>query len=145
LTLDPSLNQVRVWSPDGKKIAFTSNRTPFNRVFERNAYGSGQEIQVVDLDVRRQVNAWDWSRDGKYVLLRNENEVWYYSPSENKSRTYIQEQWPVRNAQILARRQICCLYHEREWQVGGVRLPVSQCDQQVEGLPQRWGRTALES
>jgi Tol biopolymer transport system component len=37
LTLDPSLNQVRVWSPDGKKIAFTSNRTPFNRVFEKNA------------------------------------------------------------------------------------------------------------
>jgi Tol biopolymer transport system component len=75
LTLDPSLNQVPVWSPDGKKIAFTSNRTLFNRVFEKNADGSGQEIQVVDLDVRRQVNAWDWSRDGKYVLLRNENEV----------------------------------------------------------------------
>jgi hypothetical protein len=26
LTLDPSLNQVPVWSPDGKKIAVTSNR-----------------------------------------------------------------------------------------------------------------------
>jgi Tol biopolymer transport system component len=100
LTLDPSLNQVPVWSPDGKKIAFTSNRTLFNRVFEKNADGSGQEIEVVDLDVRRQVNAWDWLRDGKYVLLRNENEVWYYSPSENKSRTYIQEKWPVRNAQF---------------------------------------------
>jgi Tol biopolymer transport system component len=119
LTLDPSLNQVPVWSPDGKKIAFTSNRTLFNRVFEKNADGSGQEIEVVDLDVRRQVNAWDWLRDGKYVLLRNENEVWYYSPSENKSRTYIQEKWPVRNA--------------------------SQCDQQVEGLPQRCRRTALQS
>jgi hypothetical protein len=54
----------------------------------------------VDLDVRRKVNAWDWSRAGKYLLLRNENEVWYYSPSENKSRTYIQEKWPARNAQF---------------------------------------------
>jgi len=75
LTLDPSLNQVPVWSPDAKKIAFTSNRTLFNRVFEKNADGSGQEIQVVDLDVRRKANAWDWSRDGKCVLLRNENVV----------------------------------------------------------------------
>ena len=75
MTLDPSLNQVPVWSPDGKKIAFTSNRTLFNRVFEKNADGSGQEIQVVDLDVRRKANAWDWSRDGKCVLLRNENVV----------------------------------------------------------------------
>ena len=145
MTLDPSLNQLPVWSPDGKKIAFTSNRTLFNRVFEKNADGSGQEIQVVDLDVRRQVNAWDWSRDGQCFLLCNENEVWYYSPSENNSRTYIQEKLPVRNAQFSPDGKYVAYTTNESGKWGRVRLPVSQCDQQVEGLPQQWRRTALES
>jgi hypothetical protein len=80
----------------------------------------------VDLDVRRKVNAWDWSRAGKYVLLRNENEVWYYSPSENKSRTYIQEKWPVRNAQF-SQDGKCVAYTANEsgrWEVCVSRFPM---------------------
>ena len=95
LTLDPSLNQVPVWSPDGKKIA-------------------------------RQVNAWDWSRDGKCVLLRNENEVWHYSPSENKSRTYIQEKWPVRNAQFSPdSKYVAYITNESgRWEASSPRFPM---------------------
>ena len=100
LTLHPSLNQVPVWSPDGKKIVFTSNRLLINKMYEKNADGSGAEEQISDMRAGRMLNPWDWSRDGKYLLLRNERELWYYSLKEDKSREYIKGPGVVRNAQF---------------------------------------------
>jgi eukaryotic-like serine/threonine-protein kinase len=100
LTLHPSLNQVPVWSPDGKKIVFTSNRLLINKIFEKSSDGSGIERQISDVKAGRMVNPWDWSRDGKYLLLRNETELWYYSVAEDKSREYIKGPGVVRNAQF---------------------------------------------
>jgi serine/threonine protein kinase len=100
LTLHPSLNQVAVWSPDGKKIVFTSNRLLINKMYEKNSDGSGPDDQITDMKAGRMVNPWDWSRDGKYMLVRNEAELWYYSVAEDKSREYIKGPWVVRNAQF---------------------------------------------
>jgi hypothetical protein len=100
LTLHPSLNQVPVWGPDGKKIVFTSNRKMTNKIFQKNADGSGSEDQITDITAGRMINPWDWSRDGKYLLARNEGELWYYVPAENKSHLYIKGPWIVRNAQF---------------------------------------------
>jgi Tol biopolymer transport system component len=100
LTLHPSLNQVPVWGPDGKTIVFTSNRKLTNKIFQKNADGSGSEDQITDIKAGRMINPWDWSRDGKYLLARNEAELWYYSPREDKSHTYMKGPWLVRNAQF---------------------------------------------
>jgi serine/threonine protein kinase/Tol biopolymer transport system component len=100
LTLHPSLNQVPVWGADGKKIVFTSNRKLTNKIFQKNADGSGSEDQITDIKAGRMINPWDWSRDGKYLLARNEGELWYYSPAEDKSHPYIKGPWVVRNAQF---------------------------------------------
>ena len=100
LTLHPSLNQVPVWSPDGKKIVFTSNRKMTNKIFQKNADGSGSEDEITDITAGRMKNPWDWSRDGKYLLARNEGELWYYSAAEDKSHVYIKGPWVVRNAQF---------------------------------------------
>jgi len=100
LTLHPSLNQVPVWSPDGKKIAFTSNRKLTNKIFQKNADGSGPDDELTDMKAGRMVNPWDWSLDGKYLLARNEAEIWYYSVPENKISVYIKGPGVVRNAQF---------------------------------------------
>jgi eukaryotic-like serine/threonine-protein kinase len=100
LTLHPSLNQAPTWSPDGKKIVFTSNRKLINKIYEKNSDGSGPEDEITDMKAGRMVNPWDWSRDGKYMLERNESELWYYSFAENKSQLYIKGPWVVRNAQF---------------------------------------------
>jgi Tol biopolymer transport system component len=100
LTLHPSLNQVPVWGADGKKIVFTSNRKLTNKIFQKNADGSGSEDQITDIKAGRMINPWDWSRDGKYLLARNEGELWYYSPAEDKSHVYIKGPWVVRNGQF---------------------------------------------
>jgi eukaryotic-like serine/threonine-protein kinase len=100
LTLHPSLNQSPVWSWDGKKIAFTSNRKLINTIFEKNSDGSGPDEEITDMKAGRMVNPWDWSRDGKYLLERNEKELWYYSVAQDKSHEYIKGPWVVRNAQF---------------------------------------------
>jgi hypothetical protein len=94
------LNQSPVWSADGKKIAFTSNRLLVNQIFEKNADGSGPDEQLTDMKAGRMVNPWDWSRDGKYLLERNETELLYYAVADDKSHEYIKGPWVVRNAQF---------------------------------------------
>jgi eukaryotic-like serine/threonine-protein kinase len=99
LSLDPSLNQVPVWSPDGKWVVWTSNRTRFNRLYRKNADGSGAEEQFVDLGAKQEV-CWDWSRDGKYMLVRKDTEMWGMPVADKQARLYLQVKGAVRNGQF---------------------------------------------
>jgi Tol biopolymer transport system component len=99
LTLDPSLNQSPVWSPDGKQVAFSSNRKRFTRVFRKNADGSGAEEQLADLGASQEM-CWDWSRDGKNLLMRKDNELWVVSAGAVQAKPYLQGTWSVRNGQF---------------------------------------------
>jgi Tol biopolymer transport system component len=94
------LDQVPLWSPDGKQILFSSNRKLGFHLYLKNADGSGSEEEVVDLGGNVQVNTWDWSRDGKYILVRNANELWYVSWPERVAKPLLQAKWTVRNAQF---------------------------------------------
>ncbi len=100
LTFDPSLDQAPVWSPDGKQILFSWNRKLGFHLYLKNADGSGSEEEVADLGEGLQVNAWDWSRNGKYVLVRKANELWYLSLPERVAKPLLQAKWTVRNAQF---------------------------------------------
>jgi Tol biopolymer transport system component len=105
LTFDPSAHQTPVWSPDGKQILYSANRISANRrhmgnqLYLKNADGSSTEEEVTDLDAV-QLNAWDWSRDGKYVLFRRGNELWYLSWPERAPKPLLQAKWTVQNAQF---------------------------------------------
>jgi Tol biopolymer transport system component len=99
LTLDDSLNQVAVWRPDGKRVVFTSNRNRFNRLFWKNSDGSGIEEQLVDLGAVQEV-CWDWSHDGKSLLVRKDRELWVISLPEMKARPYVQGKGTIRNGQF---------------------------------------------
>jgi len=151
LTLSASLNQVAVWSPDGKKLVFTSNRTVFNRMFVKNADGSGPEEEITnpEQDKVRQVVAWDWSRDGKYLLVRSESELWYYSISDRKSHPYLQGQYSVRNAQLSPDGKFAA-YSSNEtgaWEVYVTPFPMPSSKWQVShggGEEPRWRRDGKE-
>ena len=151
LTLSTSLNQNAVWSPDGKKVVFTSNRTVFNRMFVKNADGSGPEVEITnpEQDKVKQVVAWDWSRDGKYLLVRSESELWYYSTSDRKSLPYLQGQYSVRNAQLSPDGKFVA-YSSNEtgaWEVYVTPFPVPSSKWQVShggGEEPRWRRDGKE-
>jgi eukaryotic-like serine/threonine-protein kinase len=100
LTFDPALDQTPVWSPDGKQILFASSRRVGFRLYLKNADGSGPEEEVADLGAGLQVHAWDWSRDGKNVLVRKGNELWYLSWPQRVAKPLFQAKWTVRNAQF---------------------------------------------
>ncbi len=48
-TFGPSYNDAAIWSPDGKRIMFASNRKLNNRIYQKNADGTGPEELIVDL------------------------------------------------------------------------------------------------
>ena len=100
LTFDPSFDSNPIWSPDGKQILFCTTRRGGFRLYLKNADGSGSEEEVADLGTVGQGIAWDWSRNGKYVLVRKANELWYLSWPERVDKPLLQAKWTVRNAQF---------------------------------------------
>jgi Tol biopolymer transport system component len=98
LTFGPSF-VTPIWSPDGRQILFSSSRKLGFQLYLKNADGSGSEEEVADLG-HVPVNAWDWSREGKYVLVRKGNELWYLSGPERVAKPLLQAKGTVRNAQF---------------------------------------------
>ncbi len=100
LTFDPSGHQAPIWNPDGKQILFSWNLKLGAQLYLKNADGSGSAEEVADLGAGLQANTWDWSRDGKYVLVRKGNELWYLSWPERVAKPLLQAKWTVLNAQF---------------------------------------------
>jgi eukaryotic-like serine/threonine-protein kinase len=100
LTFDPSAHSTPIWSPNGKQILFSWNRKFGAQLYLKPTDGSGSEEEAADLGAGFPVNTWDWSRDGKYVLVRKGNELWYLSWPERVARPLLQAKWTVQNAQF---------------------------------------------
>jgi serine/threonine protein kinase len=99
LTFDPALDMTPVWNADSKRVVFTSNRSLDFRLYLKNADGSGSD-QEVAFAGGAQFNGLDWSLDGKFILLRRTNELWYLAWPESTPKPLIQVKAVVRNAQF---------------------------------------------
>jgi Tol biopolymer transport system component len=68
-TFEASLNSGPVWSPDGSRIAFESNRGDGNaRLYQRLSNNTGPD--EVLFESKQGVAAQDWSRDGRFIIFR---------------------------------------------------------------------------
>ena len=68
LTLDPADDTNPVWSPDGRRIAFTSYRKGNADIYVKNANGVGEETPLLESSADESVE--DWSKDGRYIAYR---------------------------------------------------------------------------
>jgi eukaryotic-like serine/threonine-protein kinase len=102
LTFGPVSNTFPVWSPDGKWIAYNSDRNGHANLCRKPSDGSGAEELLLTDEQTAVPN--DWSRDGKYLLysrgpasnqeiwalpLEGERKPWLVVPRTASSFTYL--------------------------------------------------------
>jgi eukaryotic-like serine/threonine-protein kinase len=75
LTFDPAIDSTPLWSPDGTRLVFTSDREQKFNLYVKNADGS-QEEKLIPQDGPDRFPE-DWSHDGKYVIYQRGNDLWY--------------------------------------------------------------------
>ena len=81
LTRRPPINNVPIWSPDGRIVAFASARDEGLDIYQRPSNESGQEEPVLELHAQPIVFPSDWSSDRKYLMYyrtdpRTQLDLW---------------------------------------------------------------------
>ena len=71
---DRAANGRPVWSPDGRTIAFSSNREGTRNFYERAVDLVGEDKLLLKGDPPKILG--DWSRDGKYMAYASEGDIW---------------------------------------------------------------------
>ncbi len=66
-TFDPSVDVGPVWSPDGARIAWSSNAKGHFDIYAKNASGAGAVETIVASKADKFVS--DWSRDGRFLAF----------------------------------------------------------------------------
>jgi serine/threonine protein kinase len=73
LTFSPLNDSTAVWTPDGRRIIYTSRPNGEALLFQKNADGTGSETMVFD-DDRSETYANDVSPDGRWLLYASRVE-----------------------------------------------------------------------
>jgi Tol biopolymer transport system component len=68
-TFDPSLDRFPIWSPDGSRIVFDSNRKGHRDLYLKPSNGAGNEELLVESGQEKSVD--DWSRNGRFLLYHS--------------------------------------------------------------------------
>ncbi|HWN98600.1 MAG TPA: protein kinase [Blastocatellia bacterium] len=66
LTFDPAEERTVAWSPDGSRIAFSSNRKGHFDIYQKASSGAGSDELLLESDFDKQPTSW--SRDGRFLL-----------------------------------------------------------------------------
>jgi Tol biopolymer transport system component len=72
-TSNPAPDGAPVWSPDGERIAFSSERGKAGSIYVAEASGTGGEELVLPSDLPN--DPTDWSPDGRFILFTRQDPV----------------------------------------------------------------------
>jgi len=71
-TFDPAVEGNPIWSPDGSRIVFTSDRRAYADIYVKSSSGAGQEELLFGSNLGKRPS--DWSSDGNYILYTSVND-----------------------------------------------------------------------
>jgi eukaryotic-like serine/threonine-protein kinase len=96
-TFEGTANQSPGWSPDGKRIAFRSNKEGPNNLYWQLADGSGGLERLTTKQVATQ-NLTSWSADGQFlayfeVSATSTRDIWVLRLSDRKSQPFLATQF----------------------------------------------------
>ena len=79
LTSDPGDDIAPEWSPDGSRIAFSSNRDGKFDLYEKLSSGAGSDEELLKSSEAKFMNCW--SADGRYILyesigVNSKSDIW---------------------------------------------------------------------
>ena len=72
LTFDPANDIYPIWSPDGSRIVFGSNREGTVNLYQKLSSGAGNDELLFKSDDAKLSN--DWSPDGRYILYQDRSQ-----------------------------------------------------------------------
>jgi eukaryotic-like serine/threonine-protein kinase len=93
LTFDPADDLNPVWSPDGRYIAFASDRKGKRDLYRKLASGTGEEELLFEDQAGNKVPE-SWSHDGRYIFAsvlapHNPAAIYRFSPADRKFEKYV--------------------------------------------------------
>jgi len=65
-TFNPAAERVAIWSPDGSRITFSSDRKGHFDIYQKDAAGVGSEKLLLESNTDKHPTSW--SPDGKFIL-----------------------------------------------------------------------------
>ena len=106
-TFDPADDLNPTWSPDGNRVAFTSDRKGHRDLYQKSAAGTGQDELLIEATKGDQVAIQDWSGDGKTILFHARGQkyhvgnIWMLPLGGNrKPSLVIESPFETRNARL---------------------------------------------
>jgi len=103
-TFDPANEIFPIWSPDGSRIAFSSNRDGQVNMYQKLSNGSGPEEAILVSNEPKFCN--DWSSDGQFIVFhklsgKTRADIWILPLSgDRKPYPYLETQFGEREARF---------------------------------------------
>ena len=81
LTIGQSSDSAPIWSPDGSRVAFASDRENSMNIYVTGANGGGKAAHLLSLPKPTRLIPTDWSRDGRHIVYsatspRTGSDLW---------------------------------------------------------------------
>ena len=107
LTFDPGIDDPPMWSPDGLRVVWASNRAGSFDLYVKSANGAGTEQLLVKMGTPA---GWpeDWSRDGRFLLYqipgaKTGQDLWIApqsSQADRKPSPYLQTEFDEKHGRF---------------------------------------------